>query len=113
MKPVFHRLWAMLLCICLLIGLIPTAFAQQKAQATDITSSTTFQGTGYNSFYFLKDGNAKEYATSGANPSITLENPDGIGSLYMLFDLEYAEYTITNNDTRDSVTAGQNSFLHE
>ena len=113
MKPVFYKLWAGLLCVCLLMGLIPTAFAQQGAQATDITANTAFSGTGYDSFYFLTDGNTKKYATSGANASITLKNPDGMGSLYLLFDLEYAEYTITNNDTGNSITAGQHSFLHE
>lgn len=113
MKPVFYKLCAMLLCVCLLACQLPTAFAQNTAQATDITADTAFSGTGYNSFYFLTDGNIKEYATSGANPTITLENPDGMGSLYLLFDLEYAEYTITNNDTGDSITAGQHSFLHE
>ena len=113
MKPVFYKMWAALLCVCLLTGLFPTAFAQNTAQANNITADTAFSGTGYNSFYFLTDGNTKEYATSGANPAITLENPDGMGSLYLLFDLEYAEYTITNNDTGDSITAGQHSFLHE
>lgn len=113
MKPVFYKMWAALLCVCLLTGLFPTAFAQNTAQANNITADTAFSGTGYDSFYFLTDGNTKEYATSGTNASITLENPDGIGSLYLLFDLEYAEYTITNNDTRDSITAGQHSFLHE
>ena len=32
---------------------------------------------------------------------------------YLLFNKEYGEYTITNNETGDEITAGQYNFLHE
>ena len=81
--------------------------------ATDITESTQFSGSGFYSLNFLRDKNIDKYVTSEGSASITLQNPDGIGSLYLLFDLEYGAYTVTDNATGQRVTAGQQGFLHE
>ncbi len=113
MKPIRYRFYPVLLCLCLLAWLFPGATATPLTKATDITAATTFTGTGYDSFHFLTDSDIKAYQTSGKDAVITLTNSDGIGSLYLLFDLEYGEYTVTNNDTGASITAGKHSFLHE
>ena len=108
------RLAAFLFIFTLLFSVIPVAFAETSAgTATDITGNTEFSGTGFASFEFLKDGDTKNYASSTADAEITLKNSSGIGSLYLLFDLEYGTYTITDNDTGVTITAGEQGFLHE
>ncbi len=89
-------------------ALVPTDTA-----AEDITASTVITGTGYQNFSFLQDGNVSAYRTSSGNAQITLENPKGIGSLYLMFDLEYGSYTLTDNKTGVTATAGTYGILHE
>lgn len=100
------------LCLVLLIGLIPSVSAEPETSA-DITADTQFSGTGYSSFAFLSDKNIDTYKTSSGNTSITLSNTTGIASLYILFDLEYGSYTITDADSGKQITAGTHSILHE
>ena len=101
-----------LLCLILIIGMIPTVFAEPDESA-DITADTQFTGTGYSSFDFLSDKNIDSYKTSTGNASITLSNPQGIASLYILFDLEYGSYTITDTASGQQITAGIHRILHE
>jgi hypothetical protein len=42
-----------------------------------------------------------------------LKNAAGMGSLYLMFNLEYGSYTITDDINGKSITAGEYSFLHE
>lgn len=106
------RLIALALCLCAIISLVPAVFAQQPL-AEDISAGTTFTGVGFDSLKFLYDGNIKTYKRSAGDASITLENENGIGSLYLLFDLEYGEYTVTANGSGKTITAGSEGFLHE
>ena len=106
------------LCLLVVMALTLVAHAEQPAHADvmtaqDITGETKFSGTGYDSFSFLKDGNIKSYKKSANTASITLENSQGISSLYLLFDLEYGEYTITDNDSGSILSGGVHGFLHE
>ena len=110
MKGKISRLLAVLLCFCLLP--LP-AFAQQEAQAEDITKSTSVTVTGYSWSGFLTDGNLKNYQISSGNATITLENAAGMAGIYLLFDMEYGEYTVTDNASGRSVTAGTYGMLHE
>lgn len=100
-----------LLCFAMLFGMVCTVSAE-PADTEDITSSTKFSGTGYSSFSFLSDKNIDAYKSSTAESAITLTNDKGIASLYILFDLEYGSYTITNNQGQ-SMTAGEHGILHE
>ena len=101
--------------ICLLtlffsLSFIPTTAEYiHPAEKVDVTIS----GTGYSSFVFLKDCNVKTYKTSNGSCSITLESETEICSLYLMFDLEYGEYTITDNTNNITLNAGEHSFLHE
>ena len=81
--------------------------------AQDIRNSTSISGTGYDSFSFLFDNNTTSYKKSNGNTAIALTNPDGIGSVYLLLHKAYGSYTITDNETGTSITAGENGFLHE
>lgn len=110
MKPVFYRFGAALLCLCLLLCLVPAATAESSA---DITSATAISGTGYDSFAFLTDNNTDSYRTSGSSAAITLKNDAGMAGLYLLFDLEYGSYTVTDNDSGKTFAAGTLGMLHE
>ena len=102
-----------LLCILLIMGVAMHAAAEEIPQAEDISASSRFTGTGYKSFDFLTDMDIYSYGPSLGYASITVENVTPMGSLYILFDLEYGEYTITDNTTGDTVTAGADQFIHE
>lgn len=111
----FHLkgLAAFILC-AVLLGLLPTGFAvETRTMAEDLTADTDISGTGYGSFGFLKDGDLKEYQESDGNTTLTLKNEKGIGGVYLMFDLEYGEYTVVNNDTGTTAAAGKDGILHE
>ena len=73
----------------------------------------TLSGTGYSNFGFLKDGNIKTYKSSNTASAITVESEEEMYSLYLMFDLEYGEYTITDNTNNTTLNAGKYGFLHE
>lgn len=105
------RFFAILLCLC---TLLPLAIPVQAAQtAEDVSDSTHWTGSGYDDFSFLHDKDLKTYRKSQENTAITLENASGIGSLYLLFDLECGEYTITDNVSGQVISAGGEGILHE
>ncbi len=96
-----------------LLLLLPQGVRAQEAQAQNMAAATEISGSGYGSFDFLKDGDIDSYRSSEGNCTITLENAEGIASLYLYFDLEYGAYTITDRDTGVSITAGTHEILHE
>lgn len=102
-----RRIFAFFITVALLAGFVYAA----PADTQDISAETNISGTGYSSFGFLTDKNIDSYKTSSGNATITLSNDAGIGSLYLLFDLEYGEYTITADGK--TVTAGKYEMLHE
>ncbi len=101
--------FALLLTFCLLLPAVPAA----SAQAQDITQSCTVTATGFLNTDFLTDQVQTEYVTSQGHTTITLKSPDGIGSLYLLFDTPNTGYTVTDNTTARRFTAGKDGFLHE
>ena len=101
------------LCLVLLFTAALVVSAEDTTVAKDLRKGTTVSGSGYTDFGFLFDDNIQSYKKSNGNATIKLQNDEGIGSLYILFQKEYGEYTITNNETGDTITAGQNNFLHE
>lgn len=45
--------------------------------------------------------------------SLTFQNESGIGSLYLIYDIEPGSYQIISNDTGKTLTAGTQDYLHE
>ena len=87
---------------------IPVLAAEEDEPALHIEVS------GYRDSVFLTDGITDTYlasAKTGAILTITSDSP--MGALYLMFDLEYGPYTITDNESGNVMTAGQNLFLHE
>ena len=113
MKAIIQKSLSVMLCLGLVLSLVPAVSAQNIATASDITADTQITGTGYSSFRFLTDGDIEKYVTSNGNASVTLENPEGIAGIYLLFDLSYGAYTVTDNGTGNTFIAGEEGFLHE
>ena len=108
------RTIAALLCLVFLLSWAPMARAEEApAEAIDISEDTFFSGSGYDDFDFLTDKNTDKYHTSSIGCTMTLMNDVGIGSVYLIFDEEYGQYTIENVGTGEVVTAGTHGFLHE
>lgn len=100
----------------LLAVLLAFPFPQVRAEETaarDITKETTVSVDGYKYPGFLFDKDTITGYASKGNVTVTMENPEGIGSVYLIFDWEYGEYTVTDNGTGKILTAGTQGFLHE
>lgn len=107
-----RKTFILLLCVLLTLFCAVGVSADETEQAVDITDETEVSGSGYKSFGFLTDKNLY-YRQSNGNTTINLENPNGMASLYLMFDYEYGEYTIKDSTNGNSITAGQYNFLHE
>lgn len=108
-----RKILAGLLCLAALGALLIPGVSAEPAATADITGSTGITGTGFNSLGFLTDGNIDTYRSSSGSAAITLTNDTGMAGLYLLFDLEYGAYTVTDNGSGKSFTAGEEGFLHE
>ncbi len=104
------RLSQLFLIFVLTLLLCPAVLAaEEEAQQVELTASAT--GFDYSSF--LTDGKDKAYFAAWNGSTIHLTSETSFSSLYIMFYVEYGEYTITDNTSGDSITAGQNRFLHE
>ena len=112
MKRLFNRFFAVILCMSMVLAWLPIAKAAENT-AEDITDGCTITAEGFSGAAFLHDGDTYNHRTSSGQAAITLKNGNGIGGLYILFDLEYGEYTVKNNDTGAVATVGTHGFLHE
>ena len=113
MKLFFRRflLWA--LCVCTLVGFCVSAAADEE-KAKDISDDVTISCTGYEDLAFLTNGDLTDYVKSTGSCTMKIKSSEAnISSLYLLFNLEYGEYVITNEATGATFTAGTNDFLHE
>ena len=113
MKQLFHRFCCLILCLAALL-LLCTAATAVEGSATDLRKQLTITGNGYSSFRFLTNGDLTDYAKSSGSCTLPVESPEAnISSLYLLFNLEYGEYTVTDNGSGATLTGGANGFLHE
>lgn len=98
----------MLLTVLLLPG---TVFA---AEAENISSEYCVTDTrGVKSVQGLFDGITEKGSAYPDNMEIDLAHEKGIGSLYLIFDVEYGTYQITDNSTGETGTWGGRGILHE
>ena len=111
------RMLALMLCLCAFASLVPAAYADMilimPRPARDLREELEISGTGYSKFAFLKDGKTKTYQRAKEDAVIEVSHPEGMAKLYLMFDLEFGEYTVTNDATGQSITAGTYGFLHE
>lgn len=67
---------------------------------------------GFPNLSALFDGNVRTGVKAHQSGRLTFESPQGIGSVYLIFDTEYGEFTLVNNDSGEAVTVGEDRFLH-
>lgn len=120
MRKAFRRVAALGLCLSLLFCMIPTVQAEEATDAAGAELAEDISGkdrvtakTGFPDVSGLFNGDTIHAVVTAEESSLTLEYEEGIGSLYLVFDLEYGDYTVINNDTGDTHIAGETGLLHE
>lgn len=104
------HLFKILTVLALVLFLSPAAFAaEEEAQQVELEASAT----GFDFSSFLTDGRDNAYLAAWNGSTIDLSAQTPFSSLYIMFNLEYGEYTITDNSSGQTITAGQHRFLHE
>lgn len=125
MKTRFYSILSILLALCLLLSNFPALTVQASETQTQTTEAAEKQaenisGTdivtdheGFSSISFLFNERILEGERTSGDASITFEYEEGIGSLYLIFNRAYGEYTVTDNTSGTHCTAGQNGYVHE
>jgi len=114
MRKLLRHLLCLFLCFCML-PLTPALAAENQEDAAKEFSKTKYI-TGYSGFdscKFFFDDIVLYGKKSSGNADFTVENQDGIGYIYILFFERYGEYTVTDNDSGETVTVGKYSILHD
>ena len=62
---------------------------------------------------WLFNGDQMGFQTCGEGASITLSSEEGIGSVYMIFNVSHEPYAVCNHDSGEEVICGQENFLHD
>ena len=111
------RMISALLCLLILLSSAPVltvrAEETEEAMAENICSFDTITDySGFKSLVHLYDGKDHWGSPSSANCSLTMENPEGIASLYTIFYKDQKYYTVTDNAT-GAVYTRENPFLHD
>ena len=97
----------MLLCLLLTLPVLARA-----EEARDVTGACTLTGSGGFASCLL-DGDMGTGSTSPeAGGEFTLTAPEGLGSAYVLFDVEYGPYTVID-DAGTEVTVEGSELLHQ
>lgn len=116
MKRICGRILTAVLVFCFTAPLflsLPT-YASEAPLARDISSEAVKEiSKDVYCSVWIQDGKPNNTATMKEGSWITLEHPEGLGSLYFIFHMEYQGYTITNHDTGEVHTLGEKGFLHE
>ena len=112
MKLLLRRFSAFVICLFVVVSFSAAVHAEET-QAKDISAQVTVSGTGYKDFAFLTDADTLLYRKSSSHCKLHLQSNSPMGSLYLLFDAPYGEYTVTDPATGSSITAGTAGYLHE
>lgn len=96
----------------MLLGLLKlNAYAAEAENVSDADLVTAHSG--FASVNRLFDTYTITPAAFENGASISLSCRSGIGSLYLIFDLEYGSFTVTDPDSAEEREFGRNRFLHE
>ncbi len=101
-----------LFLFCVMLLPFPAAGAAETAQSLD-GNSRVWAEDGTKNLRRLFDGNTTQSLLLPSGTQLHLEDAEGISSLYLIFDLEPGAYTITDLDSGEIRTCGQQGFLHE
>lgn len=105
----------LLLCLILLLALLPsTQAAAEESNAKEISGQQlVVDSSGFPSVRSLFDTKRYDGWKTEDGAVLTLAHEGGIGSLYLTFGKSYGTYNVTNNDTGDTVTVGQQGYAHD
>ena len=104
------RIWflCMMACLCLF------APAASAAEAEDISGrELVADHSGFSSEKMLFDGRTMESLKIRDGGHIALQHDSGIGSLYIVFGVEYGEFSVTDEESGEVKIVGQTEYLHE
>lgn len=107
-----HRILCALLCVSVFLSLAPAALAEEEARPLGGRECLIVQ-EGIQDPLRLFDGNANYGITLPCGVALTFHASQGIGSAYLIFDMEYGTYTVTDPDRNITCTFGQEPFLHQ
>lgn len=111
MKKILRALSAMLLLAMLAV---PAHAVQEDAHAKNVSGTGIVSAhSGFFDITMLFDGRTTIPVPFENHASLTLSCPEGIGALYLIFDLEYGSFTVTDSDSGEKRFFGENGFLHE
>ncbi len=85
-----------------------TVCAQEAEYAGSVLS-----GEGVTKLERLSDGNSDTYRTVESGGRVQIDREDGISAIYIEFDRVPESYILTNTATGESISCGENGFLHE
>ena len=95
------------LFLLILLALLPVAAVAQDVSGADrVTDSQGFSGIGG-----LFDGKKNQGTKAQDHARLTLEDPEGLRYLYLIFDTEYPGFRVTGEHGEEK-EAGQEQFLH-
>ena len=103
------RKWLWLLLVCLLGLTGSVTVSAQEAEYQD----TLLEAEGLRNPGAVSDGSRDTYTSCSEGSSVTVSRSDGIGAIYIEFDRIPQEWTLTDPVSGESVSCGQNAFLHE
>lgn len=104
------RLFPLLLLTCAAVLLLcPAVSAEENSRQVVLDASST----GFDDPYFLTDDDLTVFYSQWKSCTVELTSDTPFCSLYLIFNNEYRSYTVTDNLTGETVTAGQHRFLHE
>ncbi|MBQ9890131.1 MAG: PIG-L family deacetylase [Firmicutes bacterium] len=105
----FLKLTSLVLCIFASVTIF--AFADNEAEG-EIRPQIKISGFGETEA--LTDENYKTYSTAKAGNSVIISCPEGIDSVYILYDQPTENtWTLTDTGSGKSVTCGEELFLHQ
>lgn len=108
------RNWNRLLMLICLLLLLPVVSVQaEETEAVNISGKELVVDANRVNKDRIFDGDQVNSQRLVSESYVTLQHEEGIGSVYLLFNLEYGDYTITNEDTGETVTCGQYRYLHD
>ena len=109
------RSFALLICFFLVLTLLsPLSISAEENTAKNISGQNIVtDSSGFPSLGSLFDSKRYDGWNTADEASLTLSHENGIGSLYLTFGKTYEPYTITNDDTGETITAGEQGYYHD
>lgn len=106
-----NKLLSILTAVIITFSVCCVSFSANTTDS-EITSSIKFSSEDIKSFSKITDSKNTTHVTVNENSSITLSSDTPISSVYIIFEKEYKEISITNKDNSKTITYND-MFLHQ